>query len=603
MLVHFAAFLALFVSSLTSSLTFAAVTEPAPNKALHALFEREFQLGLAESPESATFIGVDGFNDRLSDFSAQATSRRKAHVKIVMAELRTFDARKLSTQDRISRDMMQGDLSRTAEANRLYGDLPFGADGSDKWAVVTPMDGPQHLYPLLVKVTPFRHLRDYENYFKRLNALPVALAQLTARMEAGIKSGWMLPREAMERVPGQFAAFAGPDVTATPFYAPFTSFPAGISAAQQARLTEAGRKVLSERVHPAYAAMKEFIEQRYLPACSKTLAASDLPGGKAYYALKVRVNTTTDLSPAEIHDIGKREVARIRAAIDKLLASTDFKGTYAEFVQFLKTDPRFYFTRAEDLLMAYRDIAKRADAELPKLFAELPRVPYGIRLMEPNEGDNAEHYTPGALDGSRAGYFEANGNNLKTRPKYEMENVLLHEAVPGHHLQVARARELKGLPKFRRSSWYVAYGEGWALYAESLGDEMGMYREPYSKFGRLSWEMVRACRLVIDTGVHAFGWTREQGINCLTETAGLNRGFAEAEVDRYIVNPGQALGYKIGEMKIKELRAKAEKALGERFDVRFFHNALLDDGALPLNLLEMRIDEWIARVKAVRAGK
>ena len=590
--------LAALIAVFVSSAAFAATPEPAPNKALQALFEREFQLGLVESPESATFLGIDGFNDRLSDFSPQATARRKAHVKTAIDELRKFDAKKLSTQDRISRGIMLDGLMRKDEENRIYGDLPFGADGNDDWMVASTMDGPQLAFPLIAKVTPFRGLRDYENYLKRLEALPRAMAQLTARMQEGIRSGWMPPQKSMERVPGQLAALAGVEVTKTPFYAPFENFPAGISSVDRERLAQAARKVLAESVHPAFAAMQEFLEKRYLPACRNDIAASDLPSGKAFYALKVRVNTTTDLTPSQIHDIGQREVARIRAQMEKLEASTGFKGTHAEFIQFLKTDPRFYFTRSEDLLTAYRDIAKRADAELPRLFAELPRVPYGIRLMEPNEGDNAEHYTRGALDGSRAGYFEANGNNLKTRPRYEMENTLLHEAVPGHHLQTARAQELKDLPRFRRATWFVAYGEGWALYAESLGDEMGMYRDPYSKFGQLSWEMVRACRLVIDTGIHALGWTREQGIDCLTGNAGLTRSYAEAEVDRYIVDPGQALGYKIGELKIKELRAKAQLALGAKFDLRRFHNAILDDGALPLNIFEARIDEWIAHERA-----
>jgi uncharacterized protein (DUF885 family) len=581
-----------------SSAAFAAVREPAPNKALHALFEREFRVALVESPESATFLGIDGFNDRVSDFSPEATARRKAHTRDAIAQLRKFDPKKLSTQDRISREIMLDGLRRKDEEDRIYGDLPFGADGNDDWMVASTMGGPQLSYPLIAKVTPFRDLRDYENYLKRLEALPRAMAQLTARMEQGISSGWMPPNVSMERVPGQFAALAGSEVTKTPFYAPFENFPAAVSTTDRERLAQAGRKVLAEKVHPAYAAMQDFLEKRYLPACRADIAASQLPSGKAFYALKVRVNTTTDLTPVQIHDIGQSEVSRIRAQMETLESSTGFKGTHAEFIQFLKTDPRFYFTRSEDLLTAYRDIAKRADAELPRLFAELPRVPYGIRLMEPNEGDNAEHYTRGALDGSRAGYFEANGNNLKTRPKYEMENTLLHEAVPGHHLQTARAQELKDLPRFRRANWFVAYGEGWALYAESLGDEMGMYRDPYSKFGQLSWEMVRACRLVIDTGIHALGWTREQGIDCLAGNAGLPRSFAEAEVDRYIVDPGQALGYKIGELKIKELRAKSQQALGEKFDLRRFHNAILDDGALPLNLLEARIGEWIARERA-----
>jgi len=278
-----------------------------------------------------------------------------------------------------------------------------------------------------------------------------------------------------------------------------------------------------------------------------------------------------------------------------------FKGTFAEFQQFLREDPRFYFTRPDDMLTAYRDMAKRADAELPRFFAELPRLPYGIRAMDAHEGDNSDHYSRGALDGSRAGYFEANTNNLAKRPKYDMESTLLHEAVPGHHLQIARAQELPGLPEFRRAGGYNAYQEGWALYAESLGYEMGFYKDPYTRFGTLSNEMLRACRLVIDTGVHALGWTRERSIRYLLDNTGSHEAYAVAEIDRYIVWPGQALGYKVGELRIKALRAKATAALGDRFDIRRFHNAILDDGPLPLAVLEARIDEWIKLEKGKKA--
>jgi uncharacterized protein (DUF885 family) len=278
-----------------------------------------------------------------------------------------------------------------------------------------------------------------------------------------------------------------------------------------------------------------------------------------------------------------------------VVASSGHKGTFAEFVAFVNTDPRFFFSTAEQRLAAYRDIAKRADAELPKLFAELPRTPYGIRAMEAYEGDNADNYSPPAIDGSRAGFFNANVNNLKDRPSYEMEAVLLHETVPGHHLQIARQQELRDLPLFRRSSGYVAYSEGWGLYAESLGYEMGFYKDPYMRFGALWAEAMRACRLVIDTGIHTRGWGREQSIKYMMDNAGLKLGFATSEIDRYINSPAQALGYKIGELRIKAMRAKAARALGERFDVRRFHNALLDDGPLPLTVLEARIDEWIDR--------
>jgi uncharacterized protein (DUF885 family) len=325
-----------------------------------------------------------------------------------------------------------------------------------------------------------------------------------------------------------------------------------------------------------------------------------LPDGERYYALLVEASTTTHLKPREIHDIGLREVARIRAEMEKVKDTTGFKGTMPEFLQFLKTDPRFFFKTAQARLTAYRDIAKRADAELPKLFAVLPRLPYGVRAMEAYEGDNADHYTAGALDGSRAGFFEANVNHLEARPSHEMESVLLHEAVPGHHLQGARAQELTGLPRFRRVLWITAYGEGWALYAESLGYEMGFYQDPYSHFGALTAEMLRACRLVIDTGIHALGWSREQSIRYLVDNAGLHPDFAAAEVDRYIVWPSQALGYKIGQLEIRRLRDKAHGELGARFDVRRFHNAVLDDGPLPLTILDERIDAWIAREKAAR---
>ena len=350
-------------------------------------------------------------------------------------------------------------------------------------------------------------------------------------------------------------------------------------------------------MHPAFAKYKRFLEEEYLPGNASTLAASDLPAGKRYYALLVRQQTTTDLTPEEIHAIGLKEVARIRAEMDQVIAKTGFKGTFPEFLDFIRTDPRFFFKTSEERLRAYRDIAKRADAELPKLFAELPRIPYGVRPMQEYEGDNADHYSSPALDGSRAGFFEANVNNLQNRPSHEMEATLLHEAVPGHHLQNARALELAGLPKFRRSAWFGAYGEGWALYAESLGFQMGFYTDPYMHFGRLSAEMLRACRLVIDTGLHSKGWTREQSIRYLAENSGVAPAFAEAEVDRYVVWAGQALSYKIGELKIIQLREKARAALGDKFDIRHFHNAVLDDGALPLTLLEARIDEWIARQK------
>jgi uncharacterized protein (DUF885 family) len=582
--------LALAAGALALSLA-AGAAQPPPNKSLHALFEREFANGLEEAPERATLLGIDGYDHRWTDLSPAAVARRKARVAKVTAELRRFDPAKLSTQDRISRDVYLVSLGLAAEENAIYGALPFGSD--DSWLPVSTMDGPQFTVPYVVKATRFRGARDYDNYLKRLEALPALLAQTEARLRAGMKSGWIGPREALPRVPAMLEVFAGSDVTATPLWLPLASFPADLAEAERGRVTEAARRLLAEKVHPAFAALQRFYEREYIPAATETLAVSKLPGGERYYALLARASTTTELTPAQIHEIGLAEVARIKGEMDRIIASTGFKGMFAEFIKFLNGDPRFFFKTPEERLRAYRDIAKRADAALPPLFAELPRTPYGIRAMDPYEGDNADHYSQPAMDGSRAGYFDANVNNLQNRPSHEMEATLLHEAVPGHHLQIARSLELGDLPLFRRAAGYNAYQEGWALYAESLGYEMGFYKDPYNHFGALSAEMLRACRLVIDTGLHSKGWEREPSIRYLVDNAGVKEAFAIAEVDRYIVWPGQALGYKIGELRIKALRAKAKAALGERFDVRHFHNAVLDDGAVPLTVLEGRIDEWI----------
>ena len=590
----------LAAASLLATLALAAAhaappREPPPDKALAAFFEREFINALQERPEIATYFGIEGHDHRVTDLSPQAVARRNGRVDRAMAELKRFDPARLNRQDRISREVLLERLERSARERAFYPGLPFGP--SDNWARVTSQEGPQFTLPFVVKATRFRGAADYENYLKRLAALPRQFEQEIGLMRAGMRSGWMPPREAMQRVPSMLEAFAGADVTATPLWRPFAEFPSAVAPAERERLAAAGRRVLAEQVHPAFAALKRFVESDYLPACRNEPGASSLPGGRAYYAHLMRSQTTTTLGADEVHAIGLAEVARIRAEMDRVIAATGFKGSFAEFNAFLQKDPRFFFTKPEERLRAYRDIAKRADAELPRLFAELPRMPYGIQPMEEYEGDNSDHYSGPAMDGSRAGFFMANVNKLENRPSWEMEATLLHEAVPGHHLQVARALELQGLPRFRRAGGFTAYMEGWALYAESLGFEMGFYKDPYQHFGRLALEMLRAVRLVVDTGIHAKGWTREQAIRYFIDNGAGGPDYAAAEVDRYIVVPGQALAYKIGELRIHALRAKARTALGERFDLRRFHNAVLDDGALPLDVLERRIDAWIEAEK------
>ncbi|QJR13752.1 DUF885 domain-containing protein [Usitatibacter palustris] len=571
--------------------------EPAPNAELAKFFEDRFMEAMRESPEQATFVGLNLANDKLSDLTPAGMERRRALRKSALDSLQKFKSVPLNSQDRISRDMMIDSIERAEAGDAFFKGLPFAGDYADTWMPISPIFGIQDIWTFLAKAAPFATPKDYENYVKRLEAMAATLPVLTTRMRAAMTTGWMPPRSTLSSIPTRLAPFADKDPTASPLYGPFKSYAKSIPESEHARLTEAGKKALGEKVNPAFAAFLAFFEKEYLPKAREDIAASTLPGGKAFYAHAVKTQTTTDLTPEQIHKIGLGEVARIRGEMDKVIASTGFKGTFAEFLVFLRSDPRFYYTKSEDLIAGYRDIAKRADAELPKFFAELPRLPYGIRPMEAHEGDNADHYSAGALDGSRAGFYEANSNNLKMRPKYDMEAVLLHETVPGHHLQIARAQELKGLPKFRRSGGYTAFSEGWGLYAESLGYEMGFYKDPYMHFGALSAEMLRACRLVIDTGVHALGWKRDQSIRYLADNSGVHESFAISEVDRYIVWPGQALGYKIGELKIKELRAKATQALGPKFDLRRFHNAVIDDGPLPLNLLEARINEWITKEK------
>ena len=570
----------------------AIAAEPAPNKALAALFDREFKRGLEEHPEQATFLGMPGYDDRLTDLSPAAVARRKAHVKDVASELKRFDPKTLNTQDRISRAILLDSIELTLQQDALFGALPFSEE--DGWLPVSSMNGPQNGFPYLARATQLRKSADVANYVKRLDGIPRQLDQMIERMRIGMKSGWMPPKAAMGQVPGMFDPFVVEDVTKSPLWAPFTQLPPDMPAAERDQWSAEGKRAMAG-VRAGFARVQKFLVDEYVPGARSELGASSLPAGPAYYALQVREKTTTTLTPAQIHEIGLSEVARIRKAMDEVIATTDFKGTFPEFLKFINTDARFTFKTGEARLAAYRDIAKRADAELPKFFAELPRLPYGIRAMEAFEGDNSDHYSPGALDGSRAGFFEANVNNLEKRPSHEMESTLMHEAVPGHHLQIARAQELKDLPLFRRSAWYVAYGEGWALYAESLGYEMGFYKDPYMHFGALVGEALRACRLVVDTGLHSMNWSRDQAIRYMVDNAGVNEAYATAEVDRYIVWPGQALGYKVGELKIKALRARAKAALGDKFDLRRFHNAVLDDGALPLTVLEARIDEWIRK--------
>ncbi|MCI0488463.1 MAG: DUF885 domain-containing protein [Blastocatellia bacterium] len=556
---------------------------------LHALFDEDWQWRLEQFPEAATLLGDNRYNDRLTDLSSDAIERRKRHEREMLDRIQKIDRSKLAGQDLISYDLFLQDKKLNVEGERFSSEL----------MPINQMEGVQLSFPQLAGSTPFRNSEDYQKYLARLAAFSKQIDQIIELMKRGIEKKWTQPAVPLRSVPSQIEGQIVSDPAKSPLAKPFADFPQELSASDRARFTADGGRLIAESVMPALEKLQAFFKDTYLPACRREIAASSLPDGEAYYSYSIVRNTTTNLSPKEIHETGKREVARIRKEMEAVIRQVKFKGSFQEFLTFLRTDPRFYYTKAEDLVRAYRDIAKRADGELPELFAELPRTPYGVREIPDYEApaQTTAYYQPSAADGSRAGYYWVNTYKLNTRPKYEMEALSLHEAVPGHHLQIARAQELKGLPDFRRNAGYTAYVEGWALYAESLGSDMGFYTDPYSKFGQLTYEMWRACRLVVDTGMHALGWSREQAIDFMKENTAKTENDIIVEVDRYIVWPGQALAYKLGELKIKELRTRARQELKDRFDIRRFHNAVLDDGSLPLDLLEKRIGEWIVEEK------
>jgi uncharacterized protein (DUF885 family) len=443
----------------------------------------------------------------------------------------------------------------------------------------------------------FQTVKDYEDWLARLNSFPVYMEQTIGLMRAGIKARMLLPKIVLERIPAQIDHQIGADPKASPFYKPFMRFSGEISEADRARLGAAAERAIATFVVPAFRQMKEFFVRDYLPASLEKVGIWQLPESEAMYGYFVRVQTTTSLTPKEIHEIGLGEVKRIRAEMQAIIDQLGFRGSFEEFAAFLRSNPEFYYETPEELLEAYRALTRRVDPLLIKLFKTLPRLPYGVEPIPQNIAPDTTtaYYRHPAADGSRAGTYFVNLYKPETRPKYEMMALSLHEAVPGHHLQIALAMEQEELPNFRRYGGYTAFMEGWGLYAESLGEEVGLYDDLYSKFGRLTYEMWRAVRLVVDTGIHSMRWDRDQAIDYFLSNTAKQKLDVVNEVDRYITWPAQALAYKIGQLKISAIRSKAEKSLGAKFDLRAFHDELLKDGALPLDVLEAKMDAWIAR--------
>jgi uncharacterized protein (DUF885 family) len=564
--------------------------KPEPERA-HDLFRTVWDIALDSYPEVATMFGRPGSDHLWTDNSAAALARRRALVPLAQRALASIDRRALNETDRVSCDLLQDQLDRQLESHAFPIDL----------LALTQRQGIHHNAVRVLGLMPRQTVAHFEHQLARLRALPAAVDQSIALLEAGLARGITPPRIVLRDVPEQILNQIPDDPLASPLLSGFKQLPASLPEEERVRLVAEAAKIYREAIVPAWRTFHGFVVRRYLPGATERIAAVDRPDGAAWYAYEVRTMTTLSLTPDAIHDLGLAEVARIRAEMEEARKAAGFTGTLAEFFTFLRTDPKFFFTDKEDLLRAYRDIAKRVDPELPRLVKTLPRLPYGVSAVPAfaEKSQTTAYYQPGSAQAGRAGIYFANTYALHTRPKWEMEALTLHEAVPGHHLQIALAQEIDGLPEFRRNSWgYTGFVEGWALYAESLGEEMGFYRDPYARFGQLTYEMWRAIRLVVDTGMHSKGWSRQRAIDYFLANAPKTENDVVVEIDRYISWPGQALGYKLGELKLKELRAFATRELGAKFDLRQFHEEVLRHGAIPLTLLETNIRSWVARTQA-----
>jgi uncharacterized protein (DUF885 family) len=558
-------------------------------KQLYTLFDEVWEKIVEDNPTFASSLGRKGYDDKWGDNSIAAFERRHRENIATLEKLRKIDRSELSVSDQLNYDLFEKQYAQSIESHKFKSYLlPINQRGG-----IQSANG-------LADSLRFNEVQNYEDWLTRLRKFPSQMDDVIARMKEGKRLNIMWAKIVMERVPAQIDGQIVDNPEKSPFYKAFTKFPNSIPEAEQKRLQADARKVIAEVIVPQYKRLKTFFVGEYLPACYPEAGIWQHPLGEEYYSSLARSFTTTNMTPKEIHEKGLSEVKRIRAEMEKIRIKVGFKGDLQAFFNHLRTDPKYFYKTPEELLTAYRAISKRIDPEVPKVIKTMPRMPYGVipipDLIAPDT--TTAYYSRPAADGSRAGYYYVNLYKPETRPKWEMMALSIHEAVPGHHLQIALQQELGEVPNFRKFGGYTAFTEGWGLYSESLGEDMGLYDDPYDKFGQLTYEMWRAVRLVVDTGMHYFKWDRQKAINFFKDNAPKTEQDITNEIDRYISMPGQALAYKIGELKMQELRTRATKELGDKFDLREFHDIMLLSGAVPLDILERNVDLWIARQKA-----
>ena len=551
---------------------------------LRSLFDEEWQYTLRTHPEWATSMGDPRFNDRLSDNSPQFFQSDLEHSRKFLARFEAIDAATLPPQDALSRQLMIRALRQQIE----------GAQFKNWEMPVDQMNGPHLELPDLVVLTPFNTAADYRNYIARLQQLPRFFDQVIANMRQGLQDGLMPPRYLLEKVAAESDDIATKTGEASPFATPVKSFPSSVAAPEQKQLREAILAAIDNQVVPSYKHFADFVRTDYAPHGRTDPGVWSLPDGAARYRFEIRAMTTTDLTPEQIHEIGLKQVDETEAQMLALAQKLGFKDL-ATLNDHIKNDRRFYATSGQQILDLYANYARNMEPELPKLFGHLPKSKLAVIPMEASRSKNAvpADYTEGTADGSRAGHINVNEWDPEHRLTLNIEAIAYHEGIPGHHLQISLAQELPGLPEFRKHAGYTAFVEGWALYAERLGKEVGHYQDPYSEYGRLENEMWRAIRLVIDTGVHDKHWSRDQMVAFFHRYTAMDEPNIQSEVDRYIAWPGQALAYKLGQLEILKLRESARQKLGDKFDLRAFHDEVLGNGALPLDVLDSQVTTWI----------